>query len=221
MQQLLLTISAPSLIQFTIFFPPANSRLQSITAHPVRAGRAKILARVRQSAKGLCHRHRLFIRAAYASADFLCAFGSSGAERLAITGWLEVRIVCRRAKNFFYREKNSVQNVCVSRPPLPRCSLPSTSCAIFFGLWPFMLMCTSAYLFIIVRSTMYFFGMCVYVSAMVADLGAALADFDERARVQSTERTVPLDSRRALANQIRFHNEILEYGDLHFENVFF
>lgn len=56
--------------------------------------------------------------------------------------------------------------------------------------------------------------MCFYVSAMVEDLAIALDNLDKSLRDQSTERTAQTTSQQALANEIRFHNEIIEHASL-------
>lgn len=61
---------------------------------------------------------------------------------------------------------------------------------------------------------MYYVGICVYVSAMVDDLAIALDKLDQSLRDQSAERTAHTYSQQALANAIRFHNEIIEHASL-------
>lgn len=90
------------------------------------------------------------------------------------------------------------------------CSVPLTGYLAFFACWLFLLTASVAYFLILFRSIMYFVGMCSYIHAMVDDLSAALVDFDEGLRDQSTAHTAERNSQQALANEIRFHNESIE-----------
>lgn len=58
---------------------------------------------------------------------------------------------------------------------------------------------------------MYFLGMGFYVSAMVDDLTEAISALDKDIRNRSTEQIVRMNSKKVLADEIRFHNEMIEY----------
>lgn len=60
---------------------------------------------------------------------------------------------------------------------------------------------------------MHFLGMCHYVGASTTDLQAALAKFDKSLQLHghSISRWDKLRNHQALTNEIRFHNQILEY----------
>lgn len=75
---------------------------------------------------------------------------------------------------------------------------------VFFAGWLFLLICTMAYFLIVIRSVLYFLGICFYVPVMVKDLAVALDDLDKSLRDRSNRSQV-------LACEIRFHNEIIEY----------
>lgn len=66
-------------------------------------------------------------------------------------------------------------------------------------------MASASYLIIVLRSVMYFLGVFFYIRAMVLDLETSLVDLDN-SRVKS--------ARQALANEIQFHTEMLEYNIL-------
>lgn len=58
--------------------------------------------------------------------------------------------------------------------------------------------------------------MSSYVTGMVADLTAALDGLDKSLRNQSNEHNERLDNEKALTNEIRFHNELIEYVEFLF-----
>lgn len=62
-------------------------------------------------------------------------------------------------------------------------------------------------------TSLYFIGMCFYIKTMETDLRARIVDLNmkylqARAGVSYT----PMENLHAYANEIRFHNEIIEYG---------
>lgn len=85
------------------------------------------------------------------------------------------------------------------------CSVPVTGYKDFFFYWFFLMTVSVVYCLIVFRTVMYFLGMGFYVSAMVDDLAATLNDLNRSLQDRSIEES-------ALANGIRFHNKMIEYG---------
>lgn len=100
------------------------------------------------------------------------------------------------------------------------CSTPLTGATGFIVVMPALVSCSIAYFFVVSRSVLYFFGMSSYISAMVDDLAGALDDIDTSSRNRSTAKR----RQQALANEIQFHTEILEYESLQsiiLSNIYF
>lgn len=92
-------------------------------------------------------------------------------------------------------------------------SFSRTDGTIFSAAWLMLLNSGVVYLFTITRSAIYFYGLCAYISTMVEIVEASLADRSKSIQDQSKKPIDRLDSFEveALANEIRFHGDILEY----------
>lgn len=107
-----------------------------------------------------------------------------------------------------------VINPCNSLSEHLKCffSIPVVGYFDFFIYWTFLLTVSVVYCLIVFRTVMYFLGMGVYIAAMVDDLTEALGNLDKTLDTHSTTQSNRVKKKQVLAEEIQFHNDMIEYG---------
>lgn len=81
---------------------------------------------------------------------------------------------------------------------------------MFFFFWLLQLFSSVAYLLTVFRTVMYFVGLSSYLCAMGNDLRLAIDDIDKIICDPSLDQSAHAKLKKALINEIQFHNEIIE-----------
>lgn len=115
---------------------------------------------------------------------------------MGATKWLQVKLLSESSTIFGNIDKNCQFH----------CRVPLTGVLVFLTMWLLLLICFVAFCIILLRTVMYFLGMCFYVSAMVDDLQAALYNHNGRLGDRSNKKIELLP-----ITEIEFHNVIIEY----------